>query len=61
MDRDQKIQSQKMDALSKFWVYIDIGPHTLYMLIEKDYPLASCLEIIYQMVNGARQLKLQKA
>jgi hypothetical protein len=38
-----------------------IGPHTLYMLIEKDYPLASCLEIVYQMVNGTRQLKLQKA
>lgn len=31
------------------------------MLIEKDYPLASCFEMIYQMVNGARQLKLQKA
>ena len=43
-------------------VYVlDVGSHTLYMLIEKDYPLASWLEIIYQMVNGAKQLKLQKA
>ena len=40
---------------------LDVGSHTLYMLIEKDYPLASCFEIIYQMVNGAKQLKLQKA
>lgn len=40
---------------------LDVGSHTLYMLAEKDYPLASCFEIIYQMVNGAKQLKLQKA
>ena len=38
---------------------LEIGPDTMYMLVEKDYPLASSLEIVYQMVN--KLLKLQQA
>ena len=38
---------------------LEIGPHTLYMLAEKDYPLENYQEIVYQMVNGTGLLNLQ--
>ena len=39
---------------------LDIGPITLYMLAEMDYPVVRCCNIVNQMVNGDRSLKLQK-
>jgi hypothetical protein len=39
---------------------LDIGPITLYMLAEKDYPVVRYWNTVNQMVNGAGLLKLQK-
>ena len=39
---------------------LQVGPYTLYMLVEKDYPLSSNKEILYQMLKGKIQLQLQQ-
>ena len=39
---------------------LEIGPLTLYMLAEKDYPVVRYLNTVNQMVNGAGLLNLQK-
>ena len=39
---------------------LEVGPYTLYMLAEKDYPLSNCKEILYQMLKGKIQLQLQQ-
>ena len=39
---------------------LDIGPITLYMLAEKDYPVVRYWNTVNQMVNGTGSLKLQK-
>ena len=36
------------------------GPYTLYLLVEKDYPLSNCIEILYKMLKGKIQLQLQQ-
>lgn len=38
---------------------LELGPLTLYMLAEKDYPVVNYWEIVHQMVNGAGLLNLQ--
>lgn len=39
---------------------LEIGPHTLYMLADKEYPVVRYWNVVNQMVNGAGILKLQK-
>jgi hypothetical protein len=39
---------------------LDIGPITLYMLAEVDYPVVRYWKVVNQMVNGDKSLKLQK-
>ena len=39
---------------------LTLGPITLYMLAEKDYPVVRYWNVVNQMVNSERTLKLQK-
>lgn len=64
---DEEWSKLRYNTVQKWKLFQSCGVHvldahglTIYMLVEKDYPLSWLKNIVHQMINGKIQLQMQK-